>query len=289
MELIKKYNSLAILAVLIVGLIIGLYLLNQQTSLFSKASGSNIPYEVQVSNLSDNSFTVSWVTSKDTIGRVNYGENQTMDKFSEDDRGGGIVRKTHHVTLKGLKSNTNYYFKVVSSNTLFDNKGKPYQIKTAPITQDPPLFPEPVIGTVKKPDNTAPEEAIVYLKVGEKGYLSTFIRNNGNFLITLNNARTKDLTSYLVVKPEDSLSFFVQSASGGTGQLKSDSKSAIKDPVLLKVDPKNISEVFSGSSIKKVFKLPGTKWGTKGGLGESDLNQDGVVNVFDFGISLQDE
>lgn len=186
-----------------VGIIAGLYLLSQQTHLFSKASASPEPQNLKVTNLSNNSFTVIWTTTQRVPGFVTYGTSGLLRMTAQDDRDNSRPNNyfTHHVTLKNLDPETTIFYNINSGGKAFDLKGKPYTQKTAPvITQTPPL-PKSIIGKVLNSDNKPAGESIVYLSVSGNQLLSSYTRNNGNWLITLNTARTQDLSSYFDPTP----------------------------------------------------------------------------------------
>ena len=103
------------LILLIIGLFAGIYLVSQKTNLFSKADVSTAPQEVKVSNISDNSFTVSWITGKPATGFIKYG-SEALEETVQDDRDAGSqeLRTTHHVTIKKLEPDKTYYYQINS-------------------------------------------------------------------------------------------------------------------------------------------------------------------------------
>lgn len=240
-------SKILLLILLIVGLIVAVFLVGQKTGFFSKADISNQPQEIKVSNIADNAFTISWITAKPTTGFVQYGEVESLGETAGDDRD-AKPRLTHHVTLKNLNPQTNYFYKI-------DNGAIATQT-TAPVTQNPPAVPEPIFGKVTKADGNIPQEALVYLQLENGSLLSSYIRDNGNWLITLNNARTKDLLNYITVSDENTVSILV------SGEGKAEVQGKVGD-----------RDTFS----KIVLSTRETS---------GDLNGDGVVNVFDYIISL---
>jgi len=86
-------------------------------------------FEVQVSNLTSSSATITWITADSTDGCVNYGlatnalDDTVCDSRPDDD--------VHRVDLSGLSATTTYYFEVVSGGITDDNGGAYYAFTTA--------------------------------------------------------------------------------------------------------------------------------------------------------------
>jgi len=71
----KKIPTLIGLGVLVLGLIIGTIFFSQGTGVFApRATPQTTPSNVQISNVSDKGFTVSFFTAEKTPGFVKYGE-----------------------------------------------------------------------------------------------------------------------------------------------------------------------------------------------------------------------
>lgn len=244
--------------ILILGLLVGVYLVSQTTSLFSKADVSTAPSEIKVSNISDNSFTVSWLTGKLTTGFIKYG-SEALEETMQDDRdlGSQELRVTHHVTIKNLEPGKTYYYKIFSGPEVFDNQGKPFTQVTASTTENPPAMPEPVFGTVVKQEGGVPAEALVYLQINNGSRLSGYTRE-GRWLITLNNARTKDLLDYISVEETDLINLEIKSGL----EFRTKVSARVKE-----------KEAFS----KIVLAAPEIPDGKI-----KDLNGDGVINAIDY-------
>lgn len=254
-------SRIIVTLLLVVGLLIGIYLVSQQTNLFPKADITNAPQEIKISNISDNSFTVSWITFKPVSGFIKYGTSEQLGETAVDDRDSGIqtARTTHHVTLKNLQPAQTYFYAIASGVESFDNKGQSFQHTTAPSTENPLAVPQPLFGKVTQQDGQTPAEALVYLETQDGSLLSSYTRSDGNWLITLNNARTKDLSNYLVVKDSDPVSLTVESWAGDQVEVKGQAG-----------DGSAFARIVLSNSSPKV----------------RDLNGDGKVNVFDYILLL---
>lgn len=159
------------------------------------------PVKVKITNIRNNSFSVSWLTSEKKIkGKIVFGENPALNTNEAlDDRdqvaGKSSLYFTHHVTVSFLKPETRYFFKIVSGKKIYDENGKPFSLTTAPAMVPPPSA-LPAFGSVLKKDGTPVRDAIVYLTVGDSSLLSAPVKPSGNFLLPKNQARNKTLSAY---------------------------------------------------------------------------------------------
>lgn len=204
---------------LIAGILSGVYLILKPTSFSSKAAPELTPKQVERSNLTDNSFTVSWITpDKQTIGVVYWGTVPTLGQVTQDDRDEGSSNKerfTHHVTIKKLDPETKYYFKIGSGSKIFDDGGKIYSETTAPSAESAPSVPQSLFGKVVGVGGQDVPEALIYITPENGSLLSSFTREKGRWLLTLNNSRTKDLKSYLNITEKSLVDILVQAAKWG--------------------------------------------------------------------------
>lgn len=199
------------------------FLFKNIRSLLGRANPAAIPSEIKITNLTDNGFTVSWITSAEVNGSVNFGEDESLGNIALDDRdqvsSETTASSTHHVTLRYLKPQTDYYFKIISASDTFDNNGRPYVVTTAPVIEGSSQLLNPAHGTVQKSDQTPADGAIVYLSLPNSTLLSTIVRSSGNWLITLSTARTADLVNFITTQGNEKMEIFVQAGKEGTAQV----------------------------------------------------------------------
>lgn len=223
----KKIVAVVFALVLFVGLGIAVYIISQRTTFFGEASPGRAPENIKITNISDNAFSVSWVTpSKISIGYVVYGTNTSLGAVANDDRDsvGQASYFTHHVTLKDLRPATVYYFKIASEDKQYDSGGKPFEVKTALTTNETPPLPDTAFGKV----NPAGTDTLVYVNFENASPLSTYTKSDGNWVITLNNARNASLSGYFVVGQETRVSL---SATNGKKTSHGSFTAANKSPV----------------------------------------------------------
>lgn len=66
----KRIPTLIGLIILLLGAAIGVYLVTNTSILRPQASPQTAPQDIRVSNITENSFTVSWTTGSETLGAV---------------------------------------------------------------------------------------------------------------------------------------------------------------------------------------------------------------------------
>jgi len=195
-----KIPTIIGLLTLVVGLAAGVFLVQRNQIFFLRAAPEATPAQVKITNITSSSFSVSWLTQKETNGSVQFDESQALEQTALDDRnqitGQQDAFITHHVTLSNLKPKTRYLFKIKSDERLFDNAGVPYEITTAPVTSGSPPPSEVASGTVFQTSGDPAQGAIVYLSMANVAPQSTMVRSGGTWLIPLNTAFSTDLSGF---------------------------------------------------------------------------------------------
>ncbi len=162
------------------------------------ASGSMQPANVQITNLSDTAFTMTWTTSGPATGMlvVSYPRgDETV--FDERDTGTGNKYTTHSVTVRNLTASSDVSVKILSNGKTFLDNGKPYVVRTSPPIPAPPGDLSPAYGSVVTADNQPAAGALVFLSLEGSQQLSTIVKPSGAWLIPLNLIRTQNGNAYL--------------------------------------------------------------------------------------------
>ncbi|OGD09249.1 hypothetical protein A2397_02855 [Candidatus Amesbacteria bacterium RIFOXYB1_FULL_44_23] len=252
------------------GLVSGLWLVQNQSQKNALASAENTPNKVAVSNISDSSFVVSWVTDKATVGFVQYGEGQSLDMVVTDDRDQerGSVQSslTHLVTVRGLKPATTYKFKVGAGKQLYDQNGAPYEVVTGSTIAEQPPEADVAYGQVVTQSSEPAEGAIVYLQIPGGVMAAAMVKNTGSWVIPLSTIRTADLGQYLRYdKTNTEVVLQVQGGALGSSQatITTGTDSPVYEIMLGKNYEKTTAqtetgaeEVASESATLEVQKLP---------------------------------
>jgi hypothetical protein len=192
----KEIPSLLGLAIIVLGLSATIFLTNKQTFLQTNADANPTPQEVRITNITDNSLTVSYKTSDQASGFINYGTGTTLGQTAFDER--DVLKKIqphilHSITLKNLNPLTKYYFAIISNGNTYLNNNQNFEVTTAS-TISYSANKNNIVGKIILPDATPPKEAIVYIAIGDSQFLSTLTVGDGSYQIELNHLLTSDLT-----------------------------------------------------------------------------------------------
>lgn len=177
------------------------YLLQFKTLFTSRAAPGNTPQEVRITNITENSFTVSFKTTDTVNASISYGTDPTFGKVALDDRdkqaGTPQSYQLHYITVTGLSENQKYLFSIISGANTYLQDASPYTITTAKKLTEDPSTQLPLAGTVLTSSGGAGKGAILYVTTTGSAVLSTLTKDDGSYVIPLNAIRSADLTSYI--------------------------------------------------------------------------------------------
>lgn len=161
------------------------------------ASGSIQPATVQITNVSDTMFTVSWTTQMPATGALSISSpGKTYVLFDDQDTKSQGKYLTHSVTFREAIADTDYAVTILSNGKNI-NGTTPYSINTGPALTTTSGNLEPAYGTIVTDNNQPISGALVYLTLEGGQTLSTVSKPSGTWLIPLNLVRTQDLNSFL--------------------------------------------------------------------------------------------
>lgn len=188
----------------------------------TKAALSNTPNNVQISNVTDTSLTVSYTTADSVTGSIGYGKDSQLGSVAFDNRdtNSPVPHIVHFVTISNLSPSTRYFFSIVSGDTVFLNDSLPYEITTSQaLTANSPPQTQ-ITGQVSLDDGTAPPEAIVYIQsddpaspAGRSQTLSTLLKPDGNIDLKISNVLKKDLSGPFAISPDSLLHMQIENSS----------------------------------------------------------------------------
>lgn len=182
---IKKKQLPTILGIILlaIGTFLGVFLVNKQQIFKLGASSDAAPKDIRVSNISDSAITISWITDLETEGFVLWGTSENDITTPEQE----TQQKSfaHSVTISGLSPQTNYFYKINSNGTEFDNEGIAWQATTKNQKQgNAQSFL--ISGSVLTATGQPIKKALVYANVGG-ALLSTLTSDTGNYVFQLGN------------------------------------------------------------------------------------------------------
>lgn len=119
---------------LIIGILIlfisvpgAIFVLKQQTVFKLGAQTTDKPENVNVSNITEKTATITWTTQKATQGVISYGLSATNLTLIQPENAPAI---NHQVTLNNLLPENTYFFVIKISDKTFDNNGQPFTFTT---------------------------------------------------------------------------------------------------------------------------------------------------------------
>jgi hypothetical protein len=194
----KRFPTILGLIILFGALGAGVFFIGSGPGIFSpRATPQTTPKNVKITNVTDTTFTVSFITDEATAGFVRYGTSATsLNNREGDDRdqlSGNVSNyTTHHITLRNLQANTTYYFTIgTGASGQFDNDGKPYSVKTVQRVTGQSAA-QTIYGTVLNKDSTAADGSIVYVTVDKGAEMSALVRSSGTWAVPLSQLRGLD-------------------------------------------------------------------------------------------------
>lgn len=214
----KRIPTLFGLILLGIGILSINFALNRGTFFTTRATPTYAPEQVRITNLTDSSFTVSYVTNDAVLGTLSYETNNSGGKVALDDRdqqsGSPAPYTIHHITIKNLKSDTNYFFSITSSDKVFLDKEKPFSTKTLPLLTESPTRQPPIVGSISNANGSKDGNILVLLVTDNAQTLSVLTKSDGSFVMPLNAIRTKDFTSYLSFKENEIIKLLALTPAG---------------------------------------------------------------------------
>ena len=259
-----KIPTLLGLSVIIIGIIGGVFLNLREQTIISKASPDVTPQNIILSNIGDNSVTISWQTSVPVASFVKFGQTHPDEQVILDDRDSKNPQPhtTHYVTIKKLLPKTIYQYRIVSNKIQSDIM----ELTTAAPLSAQTGF-QPIIGSVLD-NNTPVGESIIYLVITDATVQSALTKTEGNFLIPLSQLRKSDLSDIYPLKEDTVAKLTVISAKGEASALfRLNDAEAGLPPITL---GENLDLTLPANALAKY-----------------DLNGDGIINAADNATVLQ--
>ncbi len=198
----KKIPTILGILILTLGISSGVLLLNAKQVFKLGAEEDSAPKNIKVSNITDNGFTISFITNQKSRSFIKVGEDRfflgdIFIKRQEEKTG------VHYFDIDGLSPTTAYFIIINSDgvNYLSDN---PLSVKTGnKLSSD--NVGKNLYGKVYSKSGEELRGAIVYVQCGNGGLLSTQTSSDGSWNINISKTRTSDLSQYLTIKGDNTL------------------------------------------------------------------------------------
>lgn len=205
----KRLPSFLGILVLLFALGTTVILSRNSVQFVTKATVGSVPKNVQISNVSANSFTISFVTDESTLSTVAYGNDPNMGSIALDTRdqqtGEPIPHRVHYIRIENLEPGTKYYFSITSGAQITTNNGSPFEVTTGQTIIEPPPANNTITGSVTLDDGSFPTEGLVYASTETSQQVAALVQPDGRFSIPLAQLRMKDLSTYLPLAPSTRL------------------------------------------------------------------------------------
>lgn len=198
----KRIPTLLGIFVLTLGIGLTTFLTSKETFFQIKASPTQQPQNVRITNITDTSFTVSYITNDKVTGSINYGKDQNLGLTALDsrDKQSGNVKtyKVHNIEVNNLSPQSQYYFTIISGQDTYLNNSQPFQVNTGPTISSTSQNTVKLKGKIILPTGNSPLEGIIYITSENSEVFSTLITQNGSYEIPLRLIRTSNLSSYFI-------------------------------------------------------------------------------------------
>jgi len=257
---------------------------------------------IRITNVTDKSFSASWLTDVAAGGEVRYGTDPaSLGNTKGHDADISTSAHVHHVTIGGLTPDTTYYFDVVSDGTVGNNSGAHYQFTTPPTASVPGV--DYVFGSVYQQDGTTPMQgAVAYVTLvdrdgsgspGASATLSAVTNSEGVWFVNLASARTDDYSVFFeyTAAGGDDLHVQVQATPTGMAALVDDvgqTNDANGNPVSLPDLALSRTSDVNGDGTANVIDLMematrlGSQRTNSNYLPRADLDVDGDIDISDI-------
>lgn len=186
-----KIPSFLGILILLIAVISIIFIMNSASFFNSGAKDNSLsPQDVKVTNITDASFTVTWITDTQTIGFVEYSSTD-----------GGIKSipttnsKTHLITIKNLNPATSYTFKINSGGTYFDNNSNPWTTTT--LSSQLASESSQVSGKIVNANNFPAKDALIFVSLNNNTY-SAKVTESGNWVISIPKEESSSIIQILV-------------------------------------------------------------------------------------------
>ncbi|MDD2224649.1 MAG: Ig-like domain-containing protein [Candidatus Shapirobacteria bacterium] len=189
----KKIPTILGLIILISGVFVGIFMTNKKTGFISKASNSCKPKNSQITNITSNAASISFITESTCLSSLSI-NNQTIENeavVSVDQKS-----KIHYFDINNLNVDTEYNFSFIIDGTIY--KESSYKFKTAINPSGPIPSSNLAWGRVFTPEIKAAKKVIIFVNIPGASPLSALATSLGNWNISLANSFNESKTGRFI-------------------------------------------------------------------------------------------
>lgn len=214
----------------------------------TRANQTATPQEMRISNVTDSSFTVSYITGSAVTGQVLVKDtnNNTLTVIDDRDRAAQTSQEyaIHYITVEDLQPESAYTVTLVSDGTPFLDEDNAVTVTTGK-SLPTPTGSQQVKGSVILPNGDAPQEAIAYVQNDASQIVSTPIQKDGTFTFPLQSLRDTSLSEFANLADDDLITIEIF----GDG-LQSEITATVKDAATL--PPISLSSTYDFAELSQI-------------------------------------
>ena len=209
----KRFPTLLGLGIISISVISTTYLANKSQIFSLVAIEEIVIKDLRVSNQKEESLSISFRTDNAVPMQMEFHTDIESSELLFDDRDaiGETVGayKIHHFTKDNLKPGQEYGFTLISGSKKIENSIDKFVAKTQLSIQSLDSnnqgenMIEPIKGVVVKSNLEPLRDAIVFVKIEGGALLSAPVNTQGDFLISLENIATSDLTGRYILRGDE--------------------------------------------------------------------------------------
>lgn len=261
----KIPTILGLLTIIVVGVILGVLMVYSKQIYNFLIPVNDKPTQVRITNVTKDSFTVSWVTKQPTNGFLTYGKGKTLDQTVLQTSEISTPSYVHSVQVENLKPETSYNFQIgVELPSKWKREFGKYSVETTKEIKDG--VANIIFGSVINSSSKPVPGAVVYITIQGVQPLSTITDTDGGWTINLGHALSSNLEGGASYDPDKSqIEIFVQ-----TGKQFASARAIIGaakpvPPLALgkSYDFTKNQTVISGEAPKSLLALPNNKEATE--------------------------
>jgi hypothetical protein len=212
----KKIPTILGLLILIGGVFVGVFLTNKNTNFVSKAGGDCSPKNPQITNITNNSLSISFVTESSCLSSLLIND-QTIENAAVLEN--NQKSKIHYFNVNNLEAENEYEYSFLNDGKSY--KLSSYKIKTA---QKPKgLIPSSNLawGRVFTPELKPASKVMVFVNIKGASPLSALVTSSGNWNISLANSFNESKINRFVPIPNTPEEIIVIDQEKQTTQINS--------------------------------------------------------------------
>ena len=197
----KRIPTILGLFLLLTALFTGVILTSRVSNFSPRASGNCDPTNLQITNITHNSASISFTTSKECSATINI-NNRTIGDFRFiDNKQEAFPSQIHYFEITDLEKENSYHFSVISGGKNYDLPE--YQIETGYQPNQQTSSATLAWGKILDSNHNPSKEAILYLNIPGASPLSAVVTSSGNWHIPLSTSFNEAKTNWFT--PEENI------------------------------------------------------------------------------------